>query len=181
MSRGGSSTHARQQGSLHGVDPCDIVDPIPEGLPRCGAIKPSSPFHSKVSACCSTLQALALDILYYVPDMHESTLRTLVLLCLSPAYSPSLAQRAVGIVQHAAHAGRVAPDLYLSFLASLLVGRSSAVGDNLLDPGYTRAQQVVASASRAMASFPGSAGMPAFSKTSHLRFLSHISSSPCTA
>lgn len=126
-----------------------------------------------MSLCCSTLQELALDILYYIQGMHESTLRTLALLCLSPAYPPSLAQRAVSIVQHAAHAGRVAPDLYLSFLASLLVGRSSAVGEDLLDPSYTRAQHVVSSASRAIASFRGSAGMPAFPAV-HVNHLFHM-------
>ncbi len=104
------------------------------------------------------LQELALDILFYVQELHESTLRTLVLLCLSPAYPPSLAQRAVSIVQHAALAGRVAPDLYLSFLACLIVGRSSAVGGDLLDSGYARAEHIVSSASRAVASFPGSSG-----------------------
>ena len=118
--------------------------------------------------CCPIPQELALDILYYVQELHESTLRTIVVLCLSPAYPPGLAQRAVSIVQHAAHAGRVAPDLYLSFLASLAVGRTSAVGGDLLDPGYARAQQVVSSASRAVASFPGSAGAPLFPATTHL-------------
>ena len=117
--------------------------------------------HSMVSMCL-ILQELALDILYYVQELHESTMRTLALLCLSPAYPPSLAQRAISIVQHAANAGRVAPDLYLSFLASLLVGRTSAVGADLLDPGYARAQQVVSSASRALASFPGGSGAPVF-------------------
>ena len=72
--------------------------------------------------CCCIRQVLALDILFYAQELGESALRTLVLLCLGPAYPPSLAQRAVSIVQHAAHAGRVAPDLYLSFLASLIVG-----------------------------------------------------------
>ena len=101
-----------------------------------------------------------MDVLYFVNKLHESTLRTLVLLCLSPAYPPSLAQRTVCMVQNAAMAGRVAPELYLSFLASLLLGQSSQVGAGLLDCSYARANVVVSSASRALHSFPGGAGMP---------------------
>lgn len=110
--------------------------------------------------CCCIWQVLALDYLFYAQELGESALRTLVLLCLGPAYPPSLAQRAVSIVQHAAHAGRVAPDLYLSFLASLIVGQSSAVRADQLDMGYARAEQVVGYASRALLSLPGSAGVP---------------------
>ena len=101
-----------------------------------------------------------MDVLYFVNKLHESTLRTLVLLCLSPAYPPSLAQRTVCMVQNAAMAGRVAPELYLSFLASLLLGQSSQVGAGLLDCSYTRAKEVVSTASRALHSFPGGSGMP---------------------
>lgn len=117
------------------------------------------------------MQEMALDTLFYVQRLHESTLRTLALLCLSPAYLPSLAQRAVSLVQHAAHAGRVAPDLYLSFLASLLIGQSSQLAGKLLDEGYDRAKQVVSSASRALQSWPGGSGghapsqIPALQKT----------------
>lgn len=138
---------------------CEEHETFPAAYKR-GIISRVRQVYMKLTGCRFALQELALDILYYVQEPHESTLRTLVLLCLSPAYPPSLAQRAVSIVQHTAQAGRIAPDLYLSFLASLVVGRSSTVGEDLLDSEYARAEQVVSSASRAVASFPGSAGAP---------------------
>lgn len=115
------------------------------------------------------VQELALDLLYYFTVLQESTLRTLVLLCLSAAYPHSLAQRAVSIVQHAAAAGRVAPDLYLSFLASLLLGQSSQVGAGLLDSSYTRAEQVVSSASRALQAYPQGSGAAQISRNDMLQ------------
>ena len=104
------------------------------------------------------VQELALDLLYFVTVLQEDTLCMLVLLCLSAAYPHSLAQRAVSIVQHAAAAGRVTGDLYLSFLASILLGQSSQVGAGLLDSSYTRAEQVVRSASRALQAYPQGSG-----------------------
>jgi hypothetical protein len=115
------------------------------------------------------VQELALDLLHYVAELQESTLRMLVLLCLSTAYPQSLAQRAVSIVQHAAAAGRVAPHLYLSFLASLLLGRSSQVGAGLLDSSFARTKEVVGSASRALQTYPQGSGAAHTSRNDMVR------------
>ena len=121
-------------------------------------LKATVTFDVSPPVAAPAVQELALDLLYYVTALQEDTLRMLVLLCLSAAYPHSLAQRAVSIVQHAAAAGRVAADLYLSFLASLLLGQSSQVGAGLLDSSYTRAKQVVSSASRALQTYPQGSG-----------------------
>ena len=99
-----------------------------------------------------------MDVLFYTPTLAERTLQALTLVCLSPAYPPSLAQRVVSVVQHAFEAGRVQADGYLSFLATLLVGQSSQVDGSLLDPGFGRAGPVVGSASRALQSYPDGSG-----------------------
>ena len=99
-----------------------------------------------------------MDVLFYTPTLAERTLQALTLVCLSPAYPPSLAQRVVSVVQHAFEAGRVQPDVYLSFLATLLVGQSSQVDGSLLDSGFGRAGPVVGSASRALQSYPDGSG-----------------------
>ena len=99
-----------------------------------------------------------MDILFFIPTLTERTLQTLTLVCLSPAYPPSLAQRVISVVQHAFEAGRVQPDVYLSFLASLLVGCSSQVDSSLLDWGFGRAGPVVGSASRALQGYPDGSG-----------------------
>ena len=104
------------------------------------------------------MQEMAVDVLFYTPMLTERTLQALTLVCLSPAYPPSLAQRVVSVVQHAFQAGRAQPAVYLSFLATLLVGRSSQVDGSLLDQGFGRAGPLVGSASRALQSYPDGSG-----------------------
>ena len=104
------------------------------------------------------MQERAVDVMFFTPMLTERTLQTLTLVCLSPVYPPSLAQRMVSMVQHAFQAGRVQSDVYLSFLASLLVGQSSLVESSLLDWGFERAGPVVGSAARALQSYPDGSG-----------------------
>ena len=113
----------------------------------------------RLSECWNSLmQEIAADVLFYTAMLTDRTLQALTLVCLSPAYPPSLAQRVISVVQHAFQAGRVRPDIYLSFLATLLVGRSSQVDGSLLDQGFGRAGPVVGSASRALQSYPDGPG-----------------------
>ena len=53
----------------------------------------------------TSLQVLAVDIMYCHPHVSEVSLRTAVLLCLTAAYPPQLGVRAVELLSRRASAG----------------------------------------------------------------------------
>ena len=103
------------------------------------------------------MQVLATDIIYYYPTIAPATLSTVAATCLCMEVPEAIVMRLVSVVS--ARMSSLTPAAFLSFLATLLTGRSSLVAhDPLVDrradessgPSAGRHATVVAAACQAL-------------------------------